>query len=95
MMTRVRAAALAEFILPYDAVRLATEPDRCCWTSCRAPMKLVPVSEAGTGPGWQSSQPGPVVFLLRNCGHPKLHDNKSDCYGTSDSVRLADIRAWI
>ena len=35
---------LGEFILPYDAVRTADDPDRRCWSSCKAPTRPRPIS---------------------------------------------------
>ena len=51
--------ALGEFILPYDAVRDADAPTRCCWTFCRPPTRLRRTRRAGIAPRWKVRRAGP------------------------------------
>ena len=45
---------LGEFVLPYDAVRRAREPERGCWISCRRPTTPRPTSRSGIVRRWNA-----------------------------------------
>ena len=46
--------ALGEFILPYDAVRTAADPDRRCSISCKAPMRPRRLQRNGIATRWNA-----------------------------------------